>query len=129
MPPNAWKQYCEPTYAWPHYTGSFDNAGGAVFPGLNSSYQSPSSCTPTACSSAKLFTNGLLYVSGYMSGPTGGGGADFYGVMYVLGTTTDTANSQSSTFYYNQSAAQGLQLTQVMLVRQSWQDLVVRAFP
>jgi hypothetical protein len=49
--------------------------------------------------------------------------------MYVLGTTTMTANASGSNFYYNQSAAQALQLTQVVLVRQSWQDLPVQNFP
>lgn len=119
----AWKQYCEPTYAWPHYISTFDSAAPATFPGLNStSYNSPKSCYPTKCSSSKVFSNGLLYVQGYMSQQGGGGGTDFYGVLYVVGTDTQTSNANNSTFYYNAAAASSLQLTQISLNRQSWQD-------
>ncbi|MBI3553948.1 MAG: hypothetical protein HY077_15745 [Elusimicrobia bacterium] len=128
MPAMAWQQYCEPALAWPHYTSTFDSAAPATFPGLNStSYTSPSACSSTKnCQSSQLFSNGMLYVTGYMAQGGGGGGTDFYGVMYVLGTTTMTASSQNSTFYYSDDAAKGLQLTQVILARQSWQDVVVK---
>jgi hypothetical protein len=131
MPPNAWKQYCEPTYAWPHYLDAFDANAPASFPGLNSKgYSSPAMCSDlTKCQSSQVFSNGLLYVQGYVSATGGGGGTDFYGVMYVLGQSTMTDSSDKSTFYYNADAAKGLQLTKIMLYRESWNEVVLKKFP
>lgn len=120
MPSDAWKQYCND---WTFYRNNFDSTAPAAFPGLTStSYTSPSSCKPSACSSTKLAINGMFYVGGnFNNGGGGGGNSDIYGVLYAVGSASQTANS-SVNFYFNASATDGLQATNVTLVRTSWQD-------
>lgn len=124
MPKDAWKQYCND---WSYYISHFDATGPAAFPGLNADYQSPSACNPSSnCVSSKLAFDGLLYVGGnFNQGGGGGGGTDVFGLLYSLGTSTETANSQSMTFYYDGDQSQNLQTTQIILSRLSWQDMVL----
>jgi hypothetical protein len=115
MPTDAWKQYCG---NWAHYQ-AFDAAAPAAFPGLNSSYKSATTITRN---SDKLAFYGLLYVGGnFNQGGGGGGNSDIYGILYSAGSSTQTANS-TVTFYYNAAASKGMQLTQIVLARVSWQD-------
>lgn len=119
VPRDAWKQYC---HDWSFYKTTFDGGASAAFPGLNSSYQSSASLTynPTGNKTAVV---GLLYVQGSFSVGGGGGGSEIYGVMYVLGTSTMTSNS-SVTLYYNKEASSAIQTSQIVLSRQSWQDVL-----
>lgn len=119
VPQDAWKQYCN---NWSYYRTTFDGSAPASFPGLNSDYESSASLTynPTG---SKTAVKGLLYVQGSFSVGGGGGGSEINGVMYVLGSSTMTTNS-AVTLYYNADAAKGMQTTQVILSRQSWQDVL-----
>lgn len=120
VPQDAWKQYCND---WSYYRTTFDAAAPANFPGVNAGYQSAANLTYT---STKLAFAGLVYVLGnFNQGGGGGGNSDIYGVLYTLGTTTETANS-FVTFYYNAAASKNMQTTQIVLSRQSWQDMVTR---
>lgn len=120
MPSDAWKQYCND---WTFYRDNFDDAAPATFPGLNStSYTSPAMCSPTSCTSSKISVSGMLYVGGnFNNGGGGGGNSDVYGVLYAVGSATQTANSPVD-FYFNGEAASGVQSTTVNLTRVSWQD-------
>jgi hypothetical protein len=121
MPRDAWKQYCRD---WTTYHNTYDTASPAAFPGLNStSYSSPSSCTPASgCTSSKIAVNGMMYVGGnFNNGGGGGGNSDIYGVLYSVGSATETANSPV-TLYFNSGAADAVQSTTVNLSRVSWQD-------
>jgi hypothetical protein len=120
MPPDAWKQYCND---WAHYLAEYDSGAPAAFPGLNSTaYTSPATCVPGACTSSKLAVQGMLYVGGnFNNGGGGGGNSDVYGVLYSVGSSSQTANSPVD-FYFNADAADAVQTTNVTLVRVSWQD-------
>lgn len=128
MPADAWKQYGIAA-AWTHYRDVFDQSAPAAFPGMNStSYTSPTLCSPSPCLSQKVAVNGFLYVGGnFNNGGGGGGNSDIYGVLYAVGTATQTASSQV-TFYYNGDATTGLVTTNVSLTRASWKD-EVRGWP
>ncbi|MBI4060787.1 MAG: hypothetical protein HY403_05090 [Elusimicrobia bacterium] len=116
VPSSAWKQYCND---WDHYHDTFDSAGPAVFPGLNSDY-APTGLTH---SSSKVAVNGFLYVGGnFNNGGGGGGNSDVYGVLYAVGTTTMTPTSNDVTFFYNGQATANLVTTDVSLTRVSWKD-------
>jgi hypothetical protein len=114
LPRTAWKQYCND---WAHYR-TFDAAAAAAFPGVNSSYKSDASLTFT---SKKISVEGLLYVNGSFLTGGGGGQADVYGTMLVVGSSTMTNNS-GVVVYFNEQAGKNVQWTRVVLVRQSWQD-------
>jgi hypothetical protein len=115
MPKTAWKQYCND---WAHYR-TFDNALPA-FPGVSASYTSPTTITET---SNKISVEGLLYVGGSFLTGGGGGQADVYGTMLVVGSSTMTNNS-GVTVYFNESAARNVQWTRISLSRVSWQDVL-----
>lgn len=124
MPPDAWKQYGND---WAAYRAGYDTAAPATFPGLdNTSYTSPSVCAPASgCVSSKIAVNGFLYVGqNFNNGGGGGGNSDIYGVLYSVGSATQTANSPV-TFYYNGNAANQIKATNVNLTRVSWQDTLV----
>lgn len=126
MPSDAWKQYGN---NWTHYRDVFDQTAPAAFPGLTAtSYTSPAVCVPSFCRSEKLAVNGFLYVGGnFNNGGGGGGNSDIYGMLFAVGSATQTASSQV-TFYYNADAANGLVTTNVSLTRVSWRD-EVRGWP
>lgn len=126
MPADAWKQYGN---NWTHYRDVFDQSAPAAFPGLTAtSYTSPTVCVPAFCRSEKLAVNGFLYVGGnFNNGGGGGGNSDIYGMLYAVGTASQTASSQV-TFYYNANATNGLVTTNVSLTRVSWRD-EVRGWP
>jgi len=126
MPTDAWKQYGN---NWTHYRDVFDQTAPAAFPGLTAtSYTSPSLCVPSPCLSQKVAVNGFLYVGGnFNNGGGGGGNSDIYGILYAVGSATQTASSQV-TFYYNAEATNGLVTTNVSLTRVSWRD-EVRGWP
>ncbi|MEK7859309.1 MAG: hypothetical protein AAB320_09240 [Elusimicrobiota bacterium] len=118
VPQDAWKQYCQDD-AWDHYHDDFDPASPATFPGKNATYLSAANLT---ASSNKLAVSGMLYVQGnFNNGGGGGGQSDLYGVLYSVGSTTQTAAS-GVTFYYSANAAKNIQTTKIMLNRESWQD-------
>ncbi|MBI5631454.1 MAG: hypothetical protein HY921_11285 [Elusimicrobia bacterium] len=116
VPQTAWKQYCK---NWAHYQ-TFDGSAPSAFPGLNSSYTSAASLTS---SSNKLAVKGLLYVQENLSVGTGNGNTDVNGVMYILGSSTMSANS-SVTLYYDEETGRNMKTTNVLLTRQSWQDVL-----
>jgi hypothetical protein len=120
MPADAWKQYCND---WNFYRTTYDDGAPPDFPGINStSYSSPATCSPAPCTSSKLAIKGMFYVGGnFNNGGGGGGNSDIYGVLYSVGSATQTANSPVN-FYYNASAADAVQATNVTLLRVSWQD-------
>jgi hypothetical protein len=114
IPSEAWKQYCN---SWATYQ-AFDAGAPASFPGMESSY-APAGLT---YSSSKIAVNGFLYVGGnFNNGGGGGGNSDIYGVLYAVGSATQTASSGVS-FYYNGAATEGLVTTNVSLSRVSWQS-------
>lgn len=119
VPRKAWRQYGN---NWAHYQ-PFDTAEPAIFPGLNSSYQSAATLTYTNCPPNKIGINGLLYVGGNVNVGGGGGNSDIYGLLYVVGSSTAASNS-AVTLYYNESAAANLQVNQVILSRQSWKNVL-----
>lgn len=120
LPPDAWKQYGND---WTFYRNTFDQSAPMSFPGLNStSYTSPTLCVPSPCLSQKVAVNGFMYVGGnFNNGGGGGGNSDIYGVLYAIGSATQTASSQV-TFYYNADAANNIITTNISLSRSSWQD-------
>ncbi|HAZ07666.1 MAG TPA: hypothetical protein DCZ01_03875 [Elusimicrobia bacterium] len=120
MPTDAWKHYCND---WAFYRATFDSGAPASFPGLDSTYTSPSACNPAAgCVSTKIAINGMLYVNGNFNNNGGGGGnSDVFGALYAVGSASSTANS-SVTLYYNSAASSSLLTTNISLVRVSWQD-------
>ena len=123
MPTDAWKQYCND---WAFYRATYDTAAPATFPGINTTtYSSPSACSPIGgCQSSKIAVSGLLYVGGnFNNGGGGGGNSDIYGVLYAVGSATQTASS-GVTFYFNAGAASQVQSTNVTLTRVSWQDVL-----
>jgi hypothetical protein len=115
IPSDAWKQYCND---WAAYRVFDPGTVYTSFPGLSSSY------APTGLSFAgtgKTAVYGLLYVGGNFGGAGGGGQADIYGVLYSVGSSSETSNS-GVTFYYDAAAASNLQTTAIILNRISWQD-------
>lgn len=115
IPSDAWKQYGND---WAFYRATYDAGAPAAFPGLEGTY-APTGLT---FASSKLANNGFLYVGGnFNNGGGGGGNSDIYGVLYAVGSATQTASS-GVTFYYNGSATDGLQTTNVTLTRASWRD-------
>jgi hypothetical protein len=125
LPQQAWKQYCND---WAFYTGTYDSAAAIPFPtqcpGIYSTYLSGAGLTYPI----SPVVNGLLYVGGDFTGPNGGGNTDLaYGVLIVKGQVNLNSNSHCK-FYYNATASQALQTTQINLSRQSWKD-VNRGWP
>jgi hypothetical protein len=117
VPQDAWKQYCND---WTYYRTTFDAGAATSFPGLSSSYLSAPTLTYT---SNKLAVVGMLYIQGNFSVGTGNGNTDLNGVIYVVGTSTLAANS-NVTLYYNSEASKNIQTTQIILRRDSWQDIL-----
>jgi len=123
IPTSAWKHYGND---WAFYKATYDPlTPHADFPGLESTY-APAGLTYT---SKKIAVNGFLYVGGnFNNGGGGGGNSDVYGVLYAVGTTTMTPNSNGVTFFYNGDATDNLVTTNVNLTRVSWRD-EVRGWP
>ena len=119
LPRKAWKQYCND---WSTYR-PFDTTEPASFPGLTSTYQSPQGLTYSPTPNGKFAVSGLLYVQGNFSIGGGGGSSYLHGAAFVLGTSTMTGSS-NVTFYYDEQAANGIQTSQIILTRESWQDLL-----
>jgi len=120
IPTTAWKQYCR---NWARYQ-DFDSGAPATFPGLNSDWTSDSGLT---ASSNKISVSGLLYVGGSFLTGAGGGQADIYGTMLVVGSSTMTNNS-GVTVYYNEEASKNVRWSRIVLSRVSWQD-IIRLWP
>lgn len=127
VPRQAWKQYCND---WSYYLTNYNSDAWlsttypTSCPGLYSSYLSPSTMTATI---APVF-QGLLYVGGDFTGPTGGGNTELiYGIVFVRGQVYLNSNSHVIV-YYDSAVTQAIQTTQVILSRQSWQD-VLRDWP
>ena len=121
LPQKAWMQYGN---NWAHYDFN-DATKPASFPGVNSSYLSPSGTTYTNCPPNKTALSGFMYVQGDFVTGGGGGSTDVYGSLYVVGTSSATSNS-GVTVYYNDGAVNDLQTTQVLLSRTWWQDVVMQ---
>ncbi|MDD5656932.1 MAG: hypothetical protein PHF00_06720 [Elusimicrobia bacterium] len=120
VPTTAWKQYCR---NWAHYK-TFDAAAPAAFPGLNSDWTSNPALS---ASSGKISVEGLLYVGGSFLTGGGGGQADVYGTMLIVGSSTMTNNS-GVTVYFNEGASKNVRWSRIILSRVSWQD-VLRPWP
>ncbi len=122
VPQQAWMQYCND---WSYYLSTFgDTVAQSKYPnscpGLYSSYKSASTLTYPITP----VVDGLLYIGGNFTGPTGGGNSTLgYGVLMVKGTVTLNSNSHV-TWYYSSAASQGIMTTTVNLSRISWQDYV-----
>ncbi len=128
LPQTAWKQYGS-DWAW--YTGSFTLGGACAnlsapgtFPGLTSSYLSPSNAT---CPLAQVLVHGFLYVSGNaIFGTNGSGNTIIHGSSYMVGNASVTA--AGFRVFHDPTVAQNLVTTRIVLTRQSWAD-VVRGWP
>ncbi len=123
VPRQAWKQYCND---WSFYLTEFNSDAWltanhpTACPGLFSTYLSPATMTATI---DPVF-QGMLYVGGDFTGPTGGGNTTLiYGIIFVRGHVYLNSNSHV-TVYYDSAASSSLQTTQVILSRQSWQDVL-----
>lgn len=132
LPPLAWKQYAND---WAYYTAGGpacsiswnDTTPGrpATFPGANSSYKSDSTIT-VPFSTSKVIVNGFLYVAGNMTQGGGGGQTVVVGSAYVLGNVTIGSNNVC--VFRSDAASNNIVTTNLLLTRQSWQD-VVRDWP
>lgn len=114
MPTTAWKQYCR---SWATYK-AWDAAAAPSFPGLDSAYESDEDINVVG---SKVLVNGLMYVGGNAGLGNGGGNAEFYGVIYVVGQVSLDSNSQA-TVYYNKGAAENIRTAKIILSRTSWKD-------
>jgi len=130
MPTQAWKQYCS---NWTYYKTISGGSGNgywndttapASFPGLTSTYASPTTVT---ASLNKAAVYGFMYVGGNLNWGGGGGNAAFIGMVYINGNGTLGANSHG-TIWYNASVAANIKTTNVILARQSWKEFI-RSWP
>jgi len=120
VPSNSWKQYCNDWAAYKAYDPSPPNPYPSACPGLNSTY------APTGLTKAiNPGIHGFLYVGGNLTIPKGGGNSDLiHGLAIVQGTANVDANSHAH-IYYDPSVSMDIRTTNIVLVQQSWQDVLV----
>ncbi|HBA59747.1 MAG TPA: hypothetical protein DCZ92_02770 [Elusimicrobia bacterium] len=121
IPPAAWKQYCgSDGTPWTHYTTDYDPALAATpvcFGNINNSYRA--SGITKGISPA---IHGFMYVGGDLTLPNGGGSSDLlHGSIVVDGNANISSNSNCK-IYYDPDVASNVMTTNVVLIRQSWQD-------
>lgn len=118
VPAKAWKQYCNDWTAYQAYDSGAASAS-ACFGGLTNSY-SASGVTK----SISPAIHGFVYVGGTLTIPKGGGNSDLlHGVAIIQGTANIDSNSHAH-IYYDPDVAENIVTTKIVLIRQSWQDIV-----
>ena len=133
FPQKAWQQYGND---WAYYLAGGpacsaswnDTTAGrpATYPGKASTYVSDPAITVTF-SDSKVFVNGFLYVGGNWNQAGGGGQTKVAGAAYVVGNVNIGSNNVC--VFNTAAASQNLKTTKIVLVRESWQDKVLSAWP